>query len=355
MEENKLKKFFKSGIIIFGILLLLSLLKAAGLFNFLYFQRLKYASDKDLIIFKNYIDNKIKITKTISGDTIIQSSLIQYDFKSRLNDAYKHLVLYKQNFPEIRNITLFNSLYDIVLASEIDDYIINKNLNKEWFINSAARGYYISEISYVNKYNEYLVSIIYSIKNIIDTDIGYLMVDFSLTGLFNKFDEFKNIIVILKKHNKFIFTYPLEFIVKDGEDLNKFSKVLEKDYDEDHKLIVAAGDDFFQIPTVIKIILISFFVLLILFFLYYVFERYLRIINERNKKFNNATKDIVSISKQINKKRQGIKKAGKTTEDVAGNADNAIRKRRESHRVEKNKPKIHKFKETDNTDFMVIE
>ena len=355
MEENKLKKFVKPGIIIFGILLLLTLLKAAGLFNFLYYQRLKYASDKDLNIFNNYIDNKIKITKTISGDTIIQSSLIQYDYKIQLIDAYKQLVLYKRNFPQIRNITLFNSLYNIILASEIDDHIINKNLNKEWFLNSAAKGYYISEISYVNKYNEYLVSIIYPIKNIIDTDIGYLMVDFSLAGLFNKFDEFKNTIVILKKHNKFIFTYPLEFIVKDQKDLNKFSKVLEKDYNGDHKFIVAAGDDFFQIPTNIKIILISFFVLLILFFLYYVFERYLKIINERNEKFNKVTKDIVSISKEISKKRGGIKRTGKTTEDVTKNADAAIQKRRESHRVERNKPKIHKLKETDNTDFMVIE
>lgn len=359
MEENKTKKKFRTGLFIFIILLLLYILKAVGLFNFLYLQRLKYISNNNIEIFNDFIKNKVRITETISGDTIIQSSLIQYNYKRQLIDAYKHLTLYKRNFPEIRNIALFNSQYKIVLASEIDEYIINKNLNKEWFLNSSAKGYYISEISYVNKYNEFLISIIYPIRNIISENIGFLMVDFSLAALFNKFDEFKNTVVILKKHDKFIFTYPLTSIIKSEKDMNRFpvNAIIEKKYDNEHRFIVAAEKEFFALPAYLKIILILIFAILIVFFIYYWLDKHIGASEERKKKFKKMTDEIISFSKKITMQSIDLKEGkeggkDKLKEDVD---EEFLRKREELKRIEKDRSKMDKFKDAEGEGFVLIE
>lgn len=358
MEENKIKKIFRIGILFFIILLLLCCLKIAGFFNFFYYQRLEDISDRNINTFNNFINDKVKIAKTISGDTLIQSSLIQHDYRRQLIDAYRHLTLYKQNFSEIRNITLFNSVYEIVIAGEIDESIVNKNLN-EWFLNSSTRGYYISEISYANKYNEFVVSIIYTIKNIIDENIGFLMVDFSLSMLFDKFDEFKNTVVILKKQDKFIFTYPLGSIVKKEKDLKRFPKIIQKSYNGNYKFIVAAEDDFFALPLYLKVILILLFTLLILFFIYYGFDKYSRVVEERKRRFKDVTREIVSFSNEITgnnvekKEIKNIEKQPKENEDkkfVSG-----VRRDKELRDVRKVGPKINKVKKDHGEGFLFIE
>ncbi len=359
MEENKTKKKFRTGLFIFIILLMLCILKAVGLFNFLYIQRLKRISNNNIAVFNNFINNKVKITATISGDTIIQSSLIQYNYKRQLIVAYKHLTLYKQNFPEIRNISLFNPQYEIVLASEIDEYIINKNLNKKWFLNSSTKGYYISEISYVNKYNEFLISIIYPIKNIINENIGFLMVDFSLAALFNKFDEFKNTVVILKKQDKFIFTYPLAGIIKSEKDMNRFphNAIIEKRYDQEHRLIVAAEKEFFALPVYLKIILILIFAILIVFFIYYWFDKYIGAEEKRREKFKKMTDEIISFSKKITMQNIDLKEGKEGIKDkLKEDADEeSIRKREELKRSEKSRSKMDKYKNDGGDGFVLIE
>jgi len=208
MEKSKTKQFFKLGMIFFCVLIFIYGLKVTGLLNFLYLQKLKRIANANFEIFNNFIDNKVKTTKTISSDAIVQSSLIQSDNHNILMDSFKHLNLYKQNFNDIRSITIFNFLYNIVLTSEVEEYIINQNLSKEWFLNSISQGYFISDISYDYTYNEFIISIINPINNIIDENVGFLMIDFSLSELFEKVAQNKGTVVLLKKGDKVIFNFP---------------------------------------------------------------------------------------------------------------------------------------------------
>ncbi len=318
MERNDSHKLFKISMIIVSCLFFLYILKISGLFNFLYFKSLNRIANKDFDVFNNFIDNKVKITETISSDVIVQSALIQYENRS-LMDSFKHLNLYKRNFSDSKSITMFNSLYEIVLTSEVEEYIINQNLSKEWFLNALAGGYYISEITYDYNYNEYIICIIKSINNIIDENIGFIMIDFSLSELFDNFKKFKNTIIVLKKQKKFIFTYPLKYKIDSTEKLKQFPYTVEKELKNGYKFIVAADSSFFSLPDFLRIILILLFIILVFYLSSYSLKWYSQRLEIRNKTFKNMTGDIVALSKSITiknikdiKKQDQVKKVDKT-------------------------------------------
>lgn len=300
MERDKLKLLFKISLIVFGILVFLYLLKLGGLFNFLYKYKIKQIARTSEKVFEDFVSSKVDVTRTISVDAIVQSALIQSDDQASLMDSFKHLNLYKQNFQDIRSITLFNFLYKIVLTSEVEEYIINQNLSKDWFLSALAKGYYLSEFNYDYKYNEYIITIIYSINNIIDENIGFIMIDFSLSDLYNSLEKNKDVVYIVRKNNKSIFSFPLEHKLDKNVGLNKqFPFSIERSFNNDFQLIIAADKNFFQLPGIIKIILVSVFIIIGLFIITYTLDWYIRNIKERNKTFIDMTRNIVSLSKNI--------------------------------------------------------
>ncbi|MBU1078011.1 MAG: cache domain-containing protein, partial [Spirochaetes bacterium] len=324
--------FFKLGIIFFCVLIFVYGLKITGILNFLYLQKLKRIANANFEIFNNFIDNKVKTTRTISSDTIVQSSLIQSDNHNILMDSFKHLNLYKQNFGDIRSITIFNFLYNIVLTSEVEEYIINQNLSKEWFLNSLSRGYYISDISYDYTYNEFIISIINPINNIVDENVGFLMIDFSLSELFEKIAKNKGTVVLLKKQDKVVFNFPLDYKIKKDVMLSEqFSFYIEKNWNGGYTFITAAGRQFLALPGFIKILLILLFTLLLFLVGSFGMQWYSQKIERRNEQFKSMTSDIVALSKDI--EIQNLKDDEK--KDAAKKADKTfINERKESENIE---------------------
>jgi len=298
-KNNRIKIFYKWSSIFLGILIFLLVFKMIGGFDFFYNKKLKKIASENFNEFKNFINNKVLVTKMISDDVLLQSTLIQHEYKTQLQETYKQLMVYKQNFSDIRNISLFSKKYNLVLTSEVEEYIINKNLRKEWFLNAQSEGYYISDISYINRYNEYMVSIIYPIKNIINEFVGYVLIDFSLESLFKKFSRYKNLIVVLSEKDKIVFTYPLYKIVKDLDSLKKYPFYVKNEYDVSHYLITIAEKDFYSIPKFLKILLIFIFLIFILGFIYLELDKYFKKLSIQKEKFKSITHQIVQFSKDL--------------------------------------------------------
>lgn len=299
MLNELVKKYYKVIIGVFLGLLVIFLFNECGFFNLFYKHRLNTITSLYAQQYKNFVKSKVEVGKIISNDDIVQSALIQYTINENLIYSLQHLNMYKKNFFDIRSITLFNSGYDIVLTTELENYIVNKNLSKDWFVNSLIKNYFISDIHYNTKYNDFLISIIIPIKNIVEEGIGYLMIDYSVNNLFKNFSEYKGVITTVRKDDFYLFTCPVTYQIKNDRDLDKFALVTRQSLMDDYTLIVCANKKFFTLPLVFKLILLLFFILISLFVIYYLIEKNSGQYEETQKKIKELTNDILKSSQTI--------------------------------------------------------
>ncbi|MDD5066014.1 MAG: cache domain-containing protein [bacterium] len=296
MPKEKLQFYFKITLILFLVFLAIHLINEFGVFNLFYTDRLKAVAADYREKYKSFLESKINIARTVSRDEIVRSSLIQATYNNNLMDSLQHLNLYKKNFTDIRNITLFNSIYNIILTTDLENYIINKNLSKDWFLGSLSRNYYISDFIYHSRYNEYIVTLLMPIQNVVNENIGFIMVDLSVESLFKFFQANRNLVFVLEQMNRITFHYPVEHRISREKDLEKFPLSTRIRIDKETVLVVAAAKEFISLPLIVKLLLILFFILLLFFGTYFYLEKY---VYAHRKQLKAITDEIVNFSKKI--------------------------------------------------------
>lgn len=296
MKKERTKTYFKITLFPFLLLLLVHLANALGLFNPLYKNRLEDLARRTAEKYGHFVRSRLDILKSVSKDGIVSTALVQAAYNNNLMDSLQHLNLYKNNFRDIRSITIFNPLYSIVLATELEDAVVNKNLNKDWFLQALNRDYFISDFSYHPRFHENLLTMIIPIQNAVLENTGFLMIDFSLEGLFRQLPAKETTLLMFEKEGRLSSLDPRVSGTAGKTGMNPSRLSARVRADDGTILILSARDSFFSLPLFLKILLPFFLILLLLFgFLLYA-EKY---IFTRTMRLKEVTDEIVNFSKKI--------------------------------------------------------
>ncbi|MBN1898196.1 MAG: PDC sensor domain-containing protein [Spirochaetes bacterium] len=316
MKQNKfIKVVSKISAVFLGILVVLFLLNLSGLFYFLYKSNYNKANLTIKELFIQFMEEGGRVVESVSEDPIIKSSIMQYHLGENILPVLKVLSMYKKNYQQIKNIGIFDSHYNFI-TSDIESLSASRQVPVEWFVSSQNKKLYLSPIYFHREFNQYIVSFITPLKNVIDETVGFIKLDISIKPLLEEMEKYTDItiMVINGSENRINFVYPLDANISDlksvdlpvievktftpldlpGFKLSYGVRIPEPDI----TLMTAATSRFFEFPLFFKLFLLFTAVVFILSYGYLWFEKRQEIILDKKKKFKNLINDIVNISKK---------------------------------------------------------
>lgn len=320
MQKDKIIKLiskFSSILLIAGILFYI--LNYAGFFNFYYRNRFRQMSRNLHKIFIDFINRDIEITKAIASDPIIKGAILQYNLGENILPALKVMNMYKENYGEIKNIAIFDYNYRII-TSDIENISSFRKISDDWFIFAQTKNIYISPVYYNRNINSYIISIMITIKNVVEEVMGFVKTEVSIAPLLNKFKKFPdiNLIIIDGTENRINFIYPLDVELHLKEPFPEFdiraeNKITEisipgfklayanKIKNSSIILITVPSPEFFSFPLYIKILLLFLLLISILSCIYIWIDKKQKIIAKRKERFKGLMDEIVETTQKTEK------------------------------------------------------
>ncbi len=319
MQENKIiKLIFKFSLISLIALSLLFILNYFGIFNYYYKTKFRKVSSNIKKIFSNFMDKNIKITKSIGQDPILKGTILQYNFGENILLGLKVMNMYKESYAQIKTITIFNYEYNII-TSDIGNLTTFHKVPKNWFLMAQNKDIYISPIYYNKELNLYIISFIFSIKNVVDEVMGFIKVDFSIEDLLKELDKFSyvNVIIIDTSKSEINFIYPLDakisFLPRSFNFDITQSEIVEvsvpgfrfayggKLQNSNMVFITVPSVKFFGFTLYLKILLLFLIFMCILSYIYIWLDKKQKLEFERKQKFNGIIQSIVNTTQQAEK------------------------------------------------------
>jgi hypothetical protein len=223
--------------------------------------------------------------------------------------------MYKKNYQQIKNIGIFDSRYKFI-TSDIESLSVSRRAPVEWFVSSQNKKLYLSPIYYHREFNQYIVSIITPLKNVIDETIGFIKLDVSIGPLLEEMAKYADITVMIinGSEERINFVYPLDANISDLASID-LPDIRSKEFtqidlpgfslsygsrlvDQDIILMTAATSRFFEFPLFLKLLLLFNGLVFILSYGYLWFEKRQTAMVSKKNKFKALINDIVNLSKK---------------------------------------------------------
>ncbi len=319
MRNKKIiKVVFKITFWLFVILMLLFLLNFSGVLNFYYDKKLKNESELTERLVHKFIDRGIEITGSISNDPILKGAIFQYNLGESILPALKVMNIYKENYKEIKNISIFDYKYNII-TSDIESFATVKKVPTAWFLKAQSKNVYVSTIFYNREQNSYNISFLVSIKNAADDILGFCKIDFAIYKILKKFEQmpYLNFLFFDTSEGKINFIYPLDYKFSVPENMINFSFAKNGVYkrkipgfknsyiiqidNTDMAILVVPSNKFYALP-IYFIILLSFLLLVtILSYLYLWIDKREQIKRTKNQRIKSIMNEIVTSAQDAEK------------------------------------------------------
>lgn len=205
MDKKLNRNIFVFLLILFVLSLLLPVLMVTR-FNDVRLER-KY--DETFSGIKQFIQMQNSVYSTISSDNLVKASLLQYSLSSDVMLLQKHLNLLKENFPDIKLLSLYDKSGRLFLST---DYSVVDHLDAAslFRINKPVYG-----ISYMKEYNQYVFSVTAPLYNAFGLAIGYVRVLSVLDPLMDKVSLEDDYSLFLSRNGRIVFIAPSTLSITD--------------------------------------------------------------------------------------------------------------------------------------------